>query len=215
MSPRSPRPAPERRRLLRLARTAALGSVLVAGLGWWALSGGSGDPTAPAAAVLADQKPGYDASARGAPAPLGRSRATLLALPGITVEAPVVALPLAVGVVPAAPELDDPDAVAWYANGPSPGERGTAVVVGRGGAAHGPAVLHGLGALQRGNTVRVTRADGLTAVFTVEEVRAHTAGVVPRDGATDRATARVRVIAVDGGSGIDVRGRLTDVTREK
>ncbi|MEU8527227.1 MULTISPECIES: class F sortase [Streptomyces] len=215
MSPRNPRPARERRRLKRLTRTAGLAAVLVTGLGCWSLVEDSGDSAAPVAAARVDHKPGYDTAAERPPAPLARARATLLALPGITVEAPVVALPLAGTAVPAAPALDDPEAVAWHANGPSPGERGTAVIVGRGGAAHGPGVLHGLGALQRGNTVRVTRADGLTAVFTVEEVRAHTAGAVPRDEAADRATARVRVIAVDGGSGIDVRGRLTDVTREK
>ncbi|WP_406859957.1 sortase [Streptomyces sp. HUAS MG47] len=224
MSPRSARPASGRRRRLRLARTAVLGTVLVAAV-WWSVTEdpeAPGEVTAPAAsAVRADHKPGAGdsgagtsgADASGVRAP-GRSRPTLLALPGITVEAPVVALPRAAAGPPAAPALHDPEAVGWYAHGPSPGEPGTAVVVGHGGTGDGPAVLHGLAALQRGNTVRVTRADGLTAVFTVDEVRAHALQHLPA-GETGRGAPRIRLIAVDAGSAVDVRGHLTEVTRER
>ena len=198
MSRPSPRPAHGRRRLIRLVRTAAFGSVLVAGVCWWSVGEDSDGAAAPAAAVNADHKPGG-----AAPAPLGRSTATLLALPGITVEASIVPLPRAATAPPA-----DPEAVGWYANGPSPGEPGTAVVVGHGG----PGVLHGLGALQRGNTVRVSRADGLTAVFTVDEVRTHTTPAVPHEEPT-RTAPRVRVIALDPDHAVDVYGHLTEVTR--
>ncbi|MFG2331882.1 sortase domain-bontaining protein [Streptomyces sp. NPDC048604] len=210
MSPRNARLASGRRRRLRLARTAALGAVLAAAV-WWSVTEDPADVAAPAAAVRADHKPGAPESGVR---PLGRSRATVLALPGITVEARVVALSRsAAGRPPGAPELRDPEVVGWYAHGPSPGEPGTAVVVGRGGGT-GTAVLHGLGALQRGNTVRVTRADGLTAVFTVDEVRAHALQHLPA-GETGRGAPRVRVIAVDAGSAVDVRGRLTEVSRER
>ncbi|WP_418956188.1 sortase domain-bontaining protein [Streptomyces tritici] len=209
MSPRNARPASGRRRRTRLVRTTALGAVLAAAV-WWSFGEGPGETAGTSTEARSDHKAGPGPG----PAPLGRSRATLLSLPGITVEAPVVALPRAAAAPPAVAELRDPDSVGWHAHGPSPGEPGTAVVVGPGGSGTAPSVLHGLAALQRGNTVRLTRADGLTAVFTVDEVRAHALQHLP---ATDggRGAPRVRVIAVDAGSAVDVRGHLTEVTRER
>ncbi|AGI91961.1 secreted protein [Streptomyces albidoflavus] len=49
----------------------------------------------------------------------------------------------------------------------APGTRGTSVLVGRVDGAEGPAVFHGLGAVAKGGSVEVVRADGRAAVFTV------------------------------------------------
>jgi hypothetical protein len=57
-----------------------------------------------------------------------------------------------------------PDAVRWYADGVTPGEPGTALMVGSAGLRH-------VDTLEPGRTIRVARADAGTAEFTVEDVQ--------------------------------------------
>jgi sortase (surface protein transpeptidase) len=64
----------------------------------------------------------------------------------------------------------DFDAAGWYVHGPRPGEIGPAVIAGHVDSTSGPAVFFRLGSLRRGAVVRVLRADGSTAHFTVEAV---------------------------------------------
>ncbi len=71
------------------------------------------------------------------------------------------------------PPVDNPELVGWYEAGPSPGEAGTAVVVGHLDTATGPAVFAGLGDLRPGRHVEARRADGRTAVYTVDAVRTY------------------------------------------
>ncbi|WP_399497860.1 class F sortase [Streptomyces sp. P17] len=111
--------------------------------------------------------------AKRSAAPLPRSRATRLAIDFIDVDAPVMDLRLdREGRLPAPPD-DDPNLVGWYADGPSPGEQGTAVAVGHLDTATGPAVFAGLTELRRGRRVEIRRADGRTAVYTVDAVRSY------------------------------------------
>ncbi|WP_308403965.1 class F sortase [Streptomyces sudanensis] len=77
------------------------------------------------------------------------------------------------GGAAALPPVDHPKLVGWYEGGASPGEEGTAIVVGHRDTRTGPAVFLDLHALKPGNTVRVERADGITAVFTVDRVRTY------------------------------------------
>lgn len=70
------------------------------------------------------------------------------------------------------PPGPDYDKVGWYKNSPSPGELGPAVLYGHvDSAAKGPSVFFRLGAMRRGDTVRVTRADSSVAVFKVDDVK--------------------------------------------
>ncbi|MGW8764557.1 class F sortase [Streptomyces sp. NPDC055815] len=107
------------------------------------------------------------------PAPLARSRPVTVAVPAITIEAPVIELGLDATGRLGTPPVDDPRVVGWYARGSTPGERGTAVVVGHRDTRTGPAVFLNLNSLSPGNTVRVARADGKVAVFTVDRVRTY------------------------------------------
>lgn len=107
------------------------------------------------------------------PAPLTRSRATSLSVPAITIEAPVMDLTLDRTGKLGTPPVENPRIVGWYAGGPSPGEPGTAIVVGHRDTRTGPAVFINLDSLAPGNTVRVARADGRVAVFTVDKVRTY------------------------------------------
>ncbi|MEV5240495.1 class F sortase [Streptomyces cinnamoneus] len=72
------------------------------------------------------------------------------------------------------PPYDRPNTVAWYRDGPEPGTRGAAVLVGHLDTDRAPGVFYGLGSLKRGQTIAVDRADGSTAEFTVEDVRVFT-----------------------------------------
>jgi hypothetical protein len=58
----------------------------------------------------------------------------------------------------------------WYANGPTPGEFGPAVIGAHVDSKSGPAVFYRLGSLQKGAQVAVLRKDGSTAHFVVDRV---------------------------------------------
>ncbi|WP_460966845.1 class F sortase [Pedococcus soli] len=58
----------------------------------------------------------------------------------------------------------------WYANGPTPGEFGPAVIGAHVDSKSGPAVFYRLGSLKKGATVSVARKDGSTARFVVDRV---------------------------------------------
>ncbi|MFE1548521.1 class F sortase [Streptomyces sp. NPDC058718] len=238
-----------RRRLLRLARTVTVTCVLVTGVAWWAGDGEPADPPlAAGSAAPAAAGPAAAGAAAGAPAaldhkaksralpkavppprpapppppPLARSRPTALAVPAITIEAPVIDLGLDAAGRLATPPVDNPRVVGWYAKGATPGERGTAVVVGHRDTRSGPAVFLNLDSLSPGNTVRVARADGRVAVFTVDRVRTYAKADFPDKevyGATGRPELRLLTCggAFDRGTGYEanivVFAHLTDIDR--
>ncbi|QUC63607.1 class F sortase [Streptomyces sp. A2-16] len=105
------------------------------------------------------------------PRPLPRSRATRLLIPYLSVDAPVMNLRLDRNRRLTAPPDDDDNLVGWYAEGPSPGQQGTAVAVGHLDTDSGPAVFAGLTELRTGRRIEVRRADGRTAVYTVDAIR--------------------------------------------
>lgn len=123
---------------------------------------------------------GRAATARGAETagetasrPASPSPAERIAVPAITIEAPVMRLGLDRAGRLNSPPVDRPKLAGWYEGGAAPGEKGTAIVVGHRDTRTGPAVFLNLDSLKPGNTVRVTREDGITAVFTVDRVRTY------------------------------------------
>ncbi|MCZ4122736.1 class F sortase [Streptomyces sp. H39-S7] len=61
----------------------------------------------------------------------------------------------------------------WYNNSPTPGQLGASVILGHVDSHEtGPAVFYRLGALTAGARISVTRADGTTATFATNAVRA-------------------------------------------
>lgn len=67
----------------------------------------------------------------------------------------------------------DPAKAGWYAPGTTPGARGPAVIAGHVTWDGNPSVFFRLGKLSRGDRIEVTRADGRTAVFTVDRTERH------------------------------------------
>ncbi|SED71110.1 Sortase family protein [Streptomyces sp. TLI_105] len=157
------------------------------------------------------------------PAPLARSRPVTVAVPAITIEAPVIELGLDAAGKLGTPPVDNPRVAGWYAKGPAPGERGTAVVVGHRDTRTGPAVFLNLNSLSAGNTVRVARADGKVAVFTVDRVRTYAKDAFPDKevyGDTGRPELRLLTCggAFDRGKGYEanivVFAHLTEIAQK-
>ncbi|MCX4238157.1 class F sortase [Streptomyces ortus] len=105
------------------------------------------------------------------PQPLSRSKPTSLRIPSLRLEAPLIGLGLDRRHQLTTPPADKPRLAGWYEGGPAPGEAGTSVVVGHLDTRTGPAVFAGLSTLKPGRLVEALRADGRTAVYTVDAVR--------------------------------------------
>ncbi|MDO0928443.1 class F sortase [Streptomyces sp. TG1A-8] len=175
-----------RTRAYRLARTALLAVVLVAvGVRSGEHDGArgplraAGRGTAPDSARADGRGAGRDgtgpdrAAPRPAPPPrpLARSRPTSLRIPSLGIDAPVVAVRLDGDRQLATPPVDRPRLVGWYEGGPTPGEPGTAVAVGHRDTRTGPAVFAALAQVEPGRRIEARRADGRTAVYTVDRVK--------------------------------------------
>lgn len=87
-------------------------------------------------------------------------------------------------------DLDDDGAIetpadwqraGWYRGGPRPGDVGAAVILGHVDSTTGPAVFYRLRRLRPGDEIRVTRADGSVAVFTVDRLEQHRKTRFPTD----------------------------------
>ncbi len=94
------------------------------------------------------------------------SRPGHLSIAAIEVEADVTKLGLRPDSTVEVPT--DPDKTGWFRLGPSPGQRGSAVILGHVDSLEGPAVFIMLRYLTAGDRVRVTLADGRVATFVVE-----------------------------------------------
>lgn len=110
-------------------------------------------------------------------APLRAATPQRLDVPGIGVQAPVVVRGLDAQGAVDPPPYTQPGVVGWYGAGAAPGARGVALLVGHVDTRTRPAVFYRLSTLRAGATVRVVRADGRVAEFTVDDVR-----VLPREG---------------------------------
>jgi LPXTG-site transpeptidase (sortase) family protein len=127
-------------------------------------------PARPPAPGPSQAPDGYDIDGLGRL--LSRAEPIDVRIPSIGVDAPVVATGIAANRSIEVPPLSTPQVVGWYRYGPSPGEAGSAILVGHVDSREsGPAVFYQLGRLRMGDTVEVVRGDGSTAVFTVDGVR--------------------------------------------
>ncbi|MFD3622945.1 class F sortase, partial [Streptomyces sp. NPDC058676] len=165
---------------------------------------GAAGPQPPGKRADAAKAPRPGAAARRPPAPppyrpLPRSRATRLAIPYLDVDAPVMALRLDRERRLPAPPDDDPNLVGWYDGGPSPGEQGTAVAVGHLDTDTGRAVFAGLTELKTGRLVEARRADGRTAVYTVDAIKKYEKAHFPdREVYGARGRPELRLITCGG-----------------
>lgn len=137
-------------------------------------------PLGPPRPSLADAPDGYTRDPTGRL--LTRSTPIALKIPKIGVSASIVPTGLASNGSIEVPPLDEPGLAGWYRYGPSPGEAGSAVIVGHVDTRSGPAVFFDLGRLHKGDKISVVRGDRSTATFSITGVQ-----LVPKDAfpATD------------------------------
>ncbi len=97
------------------------------------------------------------------------------------------------------PPADNRNLAGWYRGGPTPGEIGSAIVAGHVDTKTGPAVFLLLSFLKKGDTARITRADGTTATFTVDDVETFSKGAFPDQRVYgDTPDAELRIITCGG-----------------
>jgi sortase (surface protein transpeptidase) len=133
------------------------------------------------------------------PLPLGVSAAedqpappASLAIPSIGVETELEHLAVRGDGTLAAP--DDFGRAGWFSEGPAPGERGPAVIVGHVDSRDGPAVFYRLPELRTGDLVEVTRTDGTVTRFAVTDTFEATKDAFPTEavyGPTTGPTLRL------------------------
>ncbi|MFC7218472.1 class F sortase [Streptomyces polyrhachis] len=105
-----------------------------------------------------------------AAAPLRGSDPVSLYVPGAGVEAPVIERGLDGAGAVEAPPFASPQEVGWYRGGARPGAAGVATFVGHLDTGSSAAVFYRLAEVRPGQRLRVVRADGSTAEFTVDRV---------------------------------------------
>lgn len=150
----------------------------------------SGPPQPDAASAAA----GFPAVSGAAPPALPAAGVRRVLIPAIGVDAPAIEVGKDKDGWIEAPPPANSNLAGWYKGSVSPGERGTAVVVGHVDNRSGPAVFFGLGALRKGARIDVLRTDGRTAVFTVYSIKTFMKDGFPADrvyGATGRPELRV------------------------
>ncbi|MEU6704942.1 class F sortase [Streptomyces wuyuanensis] len=162
---------------------------------------GMGPPQPAVAAALDDVRANQDSvPLPGTVEPLPYAPASRIAVRAAGVDAPIVDVGLDANGWIEAPPAQDPNLAGWYQNGIAPGQQGTAVIVGHVDNAGGPAVFYGLGSMQKGQHVEVTRYDGRVAVFEVYGVEVFSKNNFP--GARvygDTGSPELRVITCGGG----------------
>ncbi|WP_257232300.1 class F sortase [Streptomyces sp. Rer75] len=144
------------------------------------------------------QEPAAKPASRPGPA-LPRSTPNQLDIPSLGVSAPFTALSLdRQGTLIPPPDTDN-NLVGWYKAGPSPGERGNAIVAGHVDTKTGPAVFSMLNTLKAGSKVTVTRDDGILATFVVDKVQTYKKKDFPDQQVYgDTNDAQLRVITCGG-----------------
>jgi sortase (surface protein transpeptidase) len=156
-------------------------------------------PQPPAASSASSRAPTTSEPASVAPAEQGptlpASLPVRVEIPAIGASSELVQLGLNADGTVEVPPLERDSKAGWYRDSPTPGEVGPSVILGHvDSAEYGPGIFFRLGDLRQGDDISVARADGSTAVFTVDRVVS-----VPKDdfptlevyGNTDRAELRL------------------------
>jgi len=106
---------------------------------------------------------GADALARSVPAEIS--------IPRIEATSSLVELGLNPDETVEVPPVDQPMQAGWYGLGVTPGEQGSAVILGHVDGGGQAGIFHRLKDVQAGDEVLVRRDDGRTAVFTVSRTQ--------------------------------------------
>ncbi|GGS43895.1 class F sortase [Streptomyces griseoviridis] len=194
--------AEEEERHRKRAPWGVIALVLLTGLAL--IRNGSGEfdagPPQPASAAASEARPAGEGALPKALTPLPYAVPARVRVPAIQVDAPMTPVGLDADGWVGAPPPEDPNLAGWFTGAVSPGEKGTAVVVGHVDNKQGPAVFYGLGALKQGNKVEIAREDGKTAVFEIYAVEVFEKDDFPGDRVyASKGSPELRVITCGGG----------------
>lgn len=149
--------------------------------------------------------PQTDPAEQSEPLTLDYSQPVRVEIPGIGVSSTLEELELN-----SAGEMEvpaDPDKAGWFTPAPPPGVPGVSVISGHVTWNQDPVVFFRLGDLRAGDKIRVQRADGVTAVFTVERIGEFAKSTFPTKAVyTPTEGAGIRLITC-GGQYDDVNNR--------
>ncbi len=200
---------------------AAAATALLAVAGAWLLIAGRPHPGPPQPQVTAaatDVRPGSGGPATASPSSppdthgvegesdlgpvLAASKPVSLDIASIDVHSPkLVDLAYAQGGALEVPK--DFDLPGWFSPGPTPGQFGPAVIAGHVDSKAGPAVFYRLGALKPGASIKVGRADGTTATFTVDRVQRYPKDRFPTAQVYGNTTNRAELRLITCGGTFD------------
>jgi sortase (surface protein transpeptidase) len=187
-------PVPRRGKVLKVVL-----AVVVAAVGVKLLSSGVSaltGPPSPSQGAL------FGTWSGPAAAPLARSVPLRVKVPSVGIDAPLTRLGLDAEGGVAVPPMSVPSEAGWFTGNPTPGERGTAVIVGHVDTEYGRAVFYSLGNVQPGALVIVDRSDRKHAQFRVTSVEVVDKGRFPAQRVygtgDDSGTAQLRLITCGG-----------------
>jgi hypothetical protein len=126
--------------------------------------------------------------------PLPFSTPLAVEIPRIRARSSLVPLGLNTEGTVQVPPVEQPTQAGWYRFGPTPGQRGAAVILGHVDGNKRPGIFYRLRELRPGDEVFVTRLDGINARFVVERREQPRKDHFPTNsvyGDTDRAELRL------------------------
>jgi sortase (surface protein transpeptidase) len=103
--------------------------------------------------------------------PLSASVPVRVEIPALGVSAPLIKLGLNSDGTLQVPPLDNHNLAGWFDRSVTPGEKGTSVILGHVDDFTGPSVFFSIKTLRPGELVKVVRANGDTALFSVDGVQ--------------------------------------------
>jgi len=178
-----------RGRRSRVARRGAIaigGALVAGGLGVvvFALSGGlSTGFTGAATEIPATVQTGTPRlTDEAAGAAMAASAPVRIEIPVLNVDAPVMQLGNGPGAAIQVPPLDNHNLAGWYDHSVMPGQDGTSVILGHVDTYAGVSVFFYIKTLAPGDLIKIVRADGSTAVFSVDGVRRVAKATFPASG---------------------------------
>ena len=151
------------------------GGAGVAAFGLFGTPADAGATYTPASVTTVPPRLTHDPRAK----PLARSIPVSIRIPGIYVDAPVMEVGKNADGTVQVPPLDDHNLTGWYRYGPTPGQRGAAVILGHVDSLTSISVFFYLKDLHAGDRVYVTLADGKVATFAVDGVQKVDQGRLP------------------------------------
>ena len=132
-------------------------------------------------------------------APLAAAAPVGLRIDSINASSTLVPLGLNANRTVAVPPVATPMQASWYRLGPAPGAPGPAVILGHVNGDGKEGIFARLNEVKPGDQVKVTRADGKTAVFTVTKLQQVAKNAFPTTAVYgDTAAAELRLVTCGG-----------------